>query len=176
MKIQGHLAGGWLITRSILKKKTFTKSERRRLLIIGSVAGVLPDLDYLLYAYNKKGFVYKNDFRHHTWITHTFPFYWVIASFIFLGGILFKRNELKDIARVFAAGASIHLLQDAVGSGDGIMFLFPFSKRMSGLALIGLHGDEWEAKYVKSPIFLLELSIRILGLVTFLSDLRKRRI
>lgn len=176
MKIQGHLAGGWLVTRHILRNKSISKSKHRKYLVIGSIAGALPDLDYLWYAYNKKGFEYSNDFRHHTWITHTFPFYWLIASLIFLFGILLKKDDAKEIAKVFAVGTSVHLLQDAVGSGDGIMFLYPISKRMNGIALLGLHGDEWEAEYVKKPIFLVELSIRIIGIVTFIYDLLKRRI
>lgn len=153
-----------------------SKLQRRKLLVFGSIAGTLPDWDYLFYAIKKRGFAYSNDFRHHTWITHTFPLYWSIASLIYLLGVIQKNKAYKNSAAVFAASTSVHLMQDAVGSGDGIMFFYPFSKKMNGVALIGLHGDEWEAKYVSSPIFRLELFIRILGIFTFLYDLIKRRI
>ena len=176
MKIQGHLAGGWLITRTIVNSMACSKSQRRKLLVFGSIAGTLPDWDYLFYAIKKGGIAYSNDFRHHTWITHTFPFYWSIASLIYLLGVIQKNKTTKDSAVVLAASTSIHLLQDAIGSGDGIMFFYPVSKKMNGVALIGLHGNEWEAKYVSSPIFRLELFLRILGILTFVYDLIKRRI
>jgi hypothetical protein len=176
VKIQGHLAGGWLVTRKILKDKALSKAEYLKLLVVGTISGTLPDGDYFWYAYKKGGLEYKNDFRHHTWVTHTFPFYWLIASFIYMFGVFQKKQELKEMAKVFAVGTSVHLLQDAVGSGDGIMFLYPFSRKMSGIALLGLHGDEWEAEYVKRPIFLLERFIRVWGMATFLMDVIKRRI
>jgi len=176
MKLQGHFAGGWLVSRRILKNKDYSKPKRRKLLLLGSLFGILPDLDYLWYAYQKTGFEYSSDFRHHTWISHTFPFYWIISAIIYIFGIYKDNKNIKEIAKLFAAGTSIHLLQDTIGSGDGIMLLYPFSKKMGGIGLLGLHGNEWEAKYVKSPIFIVELIIRVLALITFIYDLRKNRI
>lgn len=176
MKIEGHLAGGWLVSRWLTEKLTSNKKEYHRLLFLGTLAGVLPDADYLWYVIKKGRIVYKNDFRHHTWVSHTFPFYWIPASLLYSIGMLKNKPGLKNIASVLAAGTTIHLLQDTVGSGDGIMLFYPLSKRMDGLGLNGLHGDEWNAKYTKSRIYLVELAICLIGGFTFVYDMLKKKL
>jgi hypothetical protein len=176
MKIAGHLAGGWLVSRWLINKSELPITEKRQLLALGTLAGVLPDLDYLWYAYKKGRFEYKNDFRHHTWISHTFPFYWIPAAVLYGIGVLRRKSKLKLYASFLAAGTTVHLLQDTIGSGDGIMLLYPISKRMYGIGLSGLHGDEWNAKYVESPVYKIELSVCLLAAVTFLYELFKKRL
>ncbi len=172
MKIEGHLAGGWLVSKSIVDcMKPATKKERGSLLGLGVFAGVLPDLDFLWYLWKKRGLTYENDFRHHTWITHTFIFYWIPAGFLFLIGSWLDHNQLKRGAVILAAGTTTHLMQDMVGSGDGIMIAYPFSRKMVGIGLLKKHGKEWLEAYVHSPYYRIELGIVGLGLISLISEI-----
>ena len=175
MKLFGHASGGYLAARLVTKSMDLSDSERKRLLIFGAVAGTLPDWDYLWYAYQKRGFAYSNDFRHHTWITHTFPFHWLITVLFYAFGLLRKNNKIKNGAIVLAAGTTTHLLQDMIGTGDGIMLYYPFSKKMTGIGLLNVHGDEWERAYTKSPYYLVELAFRTAAIIAVLFDIFKKK-
>ena len=175
MKLFGHASGGYLAARLVTKSMDLSNSERKRLLILGAVAGTVPDWDYLWYAYQKRGFVISNDFRHHTWITHTFPFHWLIAGVIYAFGLLKRDKKIKNSAIILAAGTTTHLLQDMIGTGDGIMSCYPFSKKMTGIGLFNVHGDEWERAYTKSPYYLVELAFRVVAIIAVLFDLLKKK-
>lgn len=174
MKIFGHAAGGYLATRLLTKAMKVSDTQKNRLLIWGTIAGTMPDWDYFWYAIQKGGFAYSTDFRHHTWITHTFPFYWFLSAVLYGLGIWKKKDELKQGAAVMAVSTSTHLVQDMIGSGDGIMLYYPFSKSMTGIGLLNVHGDEWNRVYSSSPIYLIELGIIFLAAISFFLDLIKR--
>jgi hypothetical protein len=175
MKLFGHISGGYLASRLVTKSMDLSRLERKRLLILGAVAGSLPDWDYFLYACQKRGFKYSNDFRHHTWVTHTFPFHWLITSLFYVFGLHRKDKRIRNSAIVLVAGTTTHLLQDMIGTGDGIMLYYPFSKKMTGIGLFNLHGDEWERAYTKSPYYLIELAFGALAIIAVLLDTFKKR-
>jgi hypothetical protein len=176
MKIEGHLAGGWLISKLAVDcMRPESRADRIRLLGIGTLAGVLPDLDFLWYLWKKRGVTYGTDFRHHTWITHTFIFYWIPAAFLFIVGACMGNKRLKQASILFAAGTTAHLLQDGVGSGDGIMYAYPASRKMWGIGLIGKHGKEWLETYVHSPVYRIEKGIIGLSAISFLSEMHGLR-
>jgi hypothetical protein len=151
--------------------KPSSRKERTKLLALGSFAGILPDFDYLYYAIRKKGICYDTDFRHHTWITHTFPFYWFPSAVLYVVGFILQRQAIRRTAVVVAAGTTTHLLQDTVGSGDGIMMLFPFTRKMWGVGLLNKHGREWKEAYEKSKISNIEHLLVALGIASFIYDL-----
>lgn len=164
MKLSGHAAGGLIITRvlfGVLKPGSY--SERLRFLISGAVAGTLPDWDGLLYIAQKKQLRMESDFRHHTWITHTFPFHWTISGILYLLGSLYRNRSLKKNALIVGASTTAHLVQDTIGTGDGIMLLYPYTKKMYGIGLSNLHGAEWESDYVKRPIYIIERGLKFLA-------------
>jgi hypothetical protein len=175
MKLFGHASGGYLASRLVTKSMDLSDSEKKRLLILGAAAGTLPAWDYFWYAYQKRGFKYNNDFRHHTWITHTFPFYWLIAGLFYAFGLIKKDKKIKNSSIVLGAATTTHLLQDMLGTGDGIMLYYPFSKKMTGIGLFNLHGDEWERAYIKSPYYLVELAFGAFAIITVLRDTFKKR-
>lgn len=176
MRLPGHIAGAWIASKFVIDNLDIPSSqERNNLSLFSAVAGSMPDWDYLLYMARKKGIKYDSDFRHHTWITHTFPFYWIISALIYLFGILFKKPSLKNQAIVFGVATSTHLAQDMIGSGDGIMVLYPFSKKMYGVGLSGLHGKEWNDNYIKSPYYLIEIGLVIVACATFIFSLFRKR-
>ena len=174
MKLFGHASGGYLAARLVTESMDLSESDRKRLLIFGTITGTLPDWDYLWYAYKKRGFAYSNDFRHHTWITHTFPFHWSMAVLFYAFGLLRKNKNITNSAIVLAAGTTTHLLQDMIGTGDGIMLYYPFSKKMTGIGLLNVHGDEWERAYTKSPYYLVELVFRAVAIISVLFDTFKK--
>jgi|APTNR8051073442_1049403.scaffolds.fasta_scaffold36173_2 membrane-bound metal-dependent hydrolase YbcI (DUF457 family) len=176
MKIQGHAAGGWLATRLFLKHLSpADRSESNHLLTLGLIGGVLPDLDYLIYVFKKGRIAYEGDFRHHTWVTHTIPFYSIAALLLYMLGAVNKNLHLKKAAKVLSISTTAHLLQDTLGSGDGIMLFYPATKKMYGIGLSGLHGEEWNQHYTKTSFYALEKFIVITAIVTFFYDIYHNR-
>jgi membrane-bound metal-dependent hydrolase YbcI (DUF457 family) len=176
MRLPGHIAGAWITSKLVIDRLDISPQERINLSLLSVVVGTIPDWDYLWYMISKKGIKYESDFRHHTWITHTFPFYWVISGLIYLVGIIIKKPSLKNQATIFAVATSTHLAQDMVGSGDGIMALYPATKKMYGVGLSGLHGKAWNDNYVKSPSYLVEIGLIIIACIMFVLSLFRKRI
>jgi membrane-bound metal-dependent hydrolase YbcI (DUF457 family) len=174
MKLSGHAAGGVIITRAIFKfLKPNSGSERLALLVSGAIAGTIPDWDGVLYLMNKKQLKIESDFRHHTWITHTFVFHWVISGALYLLGNILRRSSLKKKALIVGASTTMHLVQDTIGTGDGIMVFYPFTKKMYGIGLSNLHGNEWEADYVKRPIYNVERSLKFIAVFVMIFEILK---
>lgn len=172
MKLSGHAAGGVIITRALFNiLKPNSSSERLSFLVSGAIAGTIPDWDGLWYLANKKKLAIESDFRHHTWITHTFIFHWFICGVLYLFGNTFQRNSLRKKAIIVGASSTMHLVQDTIGTGDGIMLFYPLTKRMYGIGLSNLHGDEWEADYVKRPIYNVERGIKFIATVILFFEL-----
>jgi membrane-bound metal-dependent hydrolase YbcI (DUF457 family) len=175
MKIWGHAAGGYITSKIIIKGLNCSSSEKKNLMLLGTFAGIMPDLDFIFHIIKKRTISFGDDFRHHTWITHTFPFYWLISGIIFLIGVFREKETIKNNAKVIAASTTVHLLQDMVGSGDGIMVCFPFSRKMSGIGLLNVHGKKWETTYSRSPIYLVELIIDAIAISSICKDLLVKR-
>lgn len=119
---------------------------------------ILPDLDFLFYKIFKKG-KYDSDFQHHQWPSHWPIIY--LPLFILL--ILFPNLKLFLICY----GLLSHFIMDTFLSGDGIMWLYPFSKRFFSLCdkkTKGCHGIKWFKLYKKKTIYKIDL----LGFVALL--------
>ena len=171
MTLFGHIAGGYLVG-SVLASHLESNSQRSKWLrLLGACGGLLPDLDGLYYYISRGTFRQGPDFQHHTWITHTFPFYVIPGLLLYIWGKVSKRESLANASLVVTAGACVHLVQDMFGSGDGIRLFYPFSTKMFGVRLMGVHGEEWRSKYMRDPIFLLEVVITIAGLLVGLRRL-----
>jgi membrane-bound metal-dependent hydrolase YbcI (DUF457 family) len=174
MKLSGHAAGGVIITRALFRfLKPNTNSERLKFLISGAIAGTIPDWDGLLYLMRKKQFKIESDFRHHTWITHTFAFHWVISGALYMYGRIFRKHALMKRAMMVGASTTMHLVQDTIGTGDGIMLFYPFTNEMYGIGLSNLHGNEWEADYVKRPVYNVERSLKFIAFLITMFELLK---
>ena len=175
MEIQGHLSGGLLAAEVLLlAMKPASARERLEDLAWGSFCGFLPDLDYFIYAVHKRGIKYGSDFRHHTWVTHTFLFYWLPSLALWAFGRLRKNRTIQRKAAILAAGTTAHLLQDTIGSGDGIMLFYPFSRDMQGIKLSGLHGAEWKKDYELKPVYKVEQAITAMAVVCLVFEVLHR--
>lgn len=137
--------------------------------LIGGIAGLLPDLDvavyYVLYFF---GFTYPEIhrvFSHNIFV----PLVFVILAIPFWK---FKSKELgqrhlklKNIFLVIAFGAFIHLLLDALVAGTIVPF-YPFSDYSIGLSLVNLAPLAWRETILPSidaillVLWLVHLEIR----------------
>jgi len=137
--------------------------------LIGGIAGLLPDLDvavyYVLYFF---GFAYNE--VHRVFLHNLFvPLIFVALAVLFWK---FKNKELgehhlklKNIFLVIAFGAFIHLLLDAIVAGTIVPF-YPFSSYSIGLDIIKLAPLAWQESIMPSidaillVLWLIHLEIR----------------
>lgn len=168
MRIQGHIAGSILICSVVLTVIRPPIEVADRLLVFAAISGTIPDWDTLFYFVKKRSFTYGKDFRHHTWITHTFFFYAIPSLLIYMWGRYLSLPEIQWYAIVFGLSTSTHLIQDMFGSGDGIMVFYPFNREMKGLDLSRKHGNEWLKHYVHSRAYRVELLIIAAAIVYIL--------
>jgi hypothetical protein len=165
MRTQGHVAGGILATGIVLAIIRPPSQIADRLVLLGAIGGSLPDWDTLIYFARNRSFNFGNDLRHHTWITHTLPFYLIPAAIFYYLGLYLSNTELQWMTIVFGVSTTMHLIQDMYGSGDGIMLFYPFSRKMVGVALTGNHGMEWMEQYLQSRAYQVEKITIVLALV-----------
>ena len=155
----GHAAGGYLVG-AVLARATQSNSARSRTMrLLGTLGGLLPDLDLVVYNLARKPLGLTSDVRHHTWLTHTLPFYLLPAGLLTAWANRTHRAEIAISITTFTAGACAHLIQDMCGSGDGLQLFFPLSRRMFGIRLLNVHGKEWRRRYLRDPIFLVEVAL-----------------
>jgi membrane-bound metal-dependent hydrolase YbcI (DUF457 family) len=175
MKPPGHLAGSYLVTRLLLKKLSPAPATRPLLLALGTAAGMLPDADTLVHLLRTGSLEFEEDFDHHRWTSHTFPVYLVPGAILYLYGHLSDKPRLKQVTLLVTAGAITHLLQDAIGSGTGLMWAWPLSKRMDGICTLHVKGGRaWLEVYTNHPIAWVERLIILAALVVFVLDLFRR--
>ena len=172
----GHLAGAYLTTRFLLNQIVPKPTDRRSLLLAGIVGGLLPDADALFYLVRSRSFEFGQDFDHHRWISHTFPVYWLAGLAAYLYGRLSGRQRLSQGARVMTAATTVHLFQDTIGSGTGIMWAWPFSRRMAGIGTLHVKGGRaWLKAYKSHPVAWVERFIIVIAALTLLIQLWKVR-
>jgi hypothetical protein len=129
----GHIGGGLLVagaTEKILFKGEFSAAT------VGIVVflSILPDLDAI------PAFLFRNwrpgykKLNHHDYVTHTPIFYICMSIAVWIG-------IGKELAILFFFLTMTHLLLDSLGTDDGIMWLWPISRRKFSLFPRNLHDD-----------------------------------
>jgi hypothetical protein len=131
MTFAGHIGGSLLIT-TIVQHYALGHKVTPKVLGLGVLIGLLPDLDALLALAIGRWQPGNNQLLHHQYLTHTPLFYlllalglWTVSSF--------------EFAVLFAALTLGHLLLDTWGTDDGIMWLWPASSSQLGLFATRLH-------------------------------------
>jgi inner membrane protein len=147
-----HLPAGYLATRLILERQPVPEPLRRRLLVLGMAAGVLPDLD-LLWFY----FVDHRRQVHHAYLPHL-PLAWIalfaIAALVLWMGRASRMTWLGIL--VFPAKILLHLVLDTAG---GIRWLWPFSDAEFAMSHVEARYRPWYLNFVLHWTFALELAI-----------------
>ena len=171
MRPLGHLAGGYLVARAFLKLLQPPPAEEPVLLALGAGSGLLPDADTLVYVAKTGAMEFGEDFDHHRWVSHTFPVYLAPGLLLYAYARRQGRQRLSRGALVTLAGTIVHLLQDTIGSGTGLMWAWPFSRRMDGICTLHVKGGRaWLETYTHHPIAWVERSIILAAVAAFAVD------
>lgn len=181
MVLPGHLAGGYLATSAILSliPLTLSPTETTSLLIIGTLAGELPDIDLaIFYLISRKKKPQKGD-THRKFLTHI-PLFWLLIFIpIALIGFIFKSPFIVIMALIIFAGTLTHLIFDSIDYG--IQWLKPFSEKRFALypyvpedtqSLTISQTFIYYFKYIKNDYFkqktsLIELIVTLIALIVF---------
>jgi hypothetical protein len=99
---------------------------------LSALVGLLPDLDGLVVMAMDRRQGLKRKLRHHEFPTHTPLFYLILTLGLWLTGP-------PEVAVLFGALTLGHLLLDSWGTDDGIMWLWPLSRRQFSLFPRRLH-------------------------------------
>ncbi|KPL89330.1 metal-dependent hydrolase [Ardenticatena maritima] len=161
----GHVGAGLLWGRWIAPRvRHLSAAEVRRL---GGLGGVLPDIDLpvglLWYWWRER----RIEIRHHQWPTHTplFHLAWLVLGYTW--ATLRRNRALQERILVLGGAACLHIVQDVVGTGDGVQLFYPLSRRHLGVGLFNCHGRDWLRGYVRSAFFWCELVFGLLGLIVW---------
>ena len=117
-----------LFRKFVLKKKNFPLY----LILIGGIAGLLPDIDILIYWFLQFFTSVELNEIHRT-VTHTF---FIPLAFLLLALIIWKFwPKISHILFVLSAGWTIHILLDAIFTKK-LPLLYPISSQLYGLGLV----------------------------------------
>jgi membrane-bound metal-dependent hydrolase YbcI (DUF457 family) len=172
----GHVAASFLSSYAFLKiaYPGLEPSQTDFLLALGAFFGFAPDLDMFFAFAKEKAFVIRDEEKnsHRKFYTHI-PFLWLILA---LAVYCFSKTEIEKLtgAMIFI-GSFSHFLIDSVE--HGIMWLWPFSKKVFALKDAGRHYKIEEKNFVahwlkmlkiysRSISFYLEIVIIIFALIT----------
>jgi inner membrane protein len=148
-----HLPAGYLATRLILDRHPVPEPLRRRLLVLGMAAGVLPDLD-LLWFY----FVSDRRQVHHAYLPHL-PLAW-IALFAVAALVLWMLRASRTAwLAMLAFSANILLHQVLDTTAGGIRWLWPFSEAEFAMSHVEARYEPWCLNFVLHWTFALEIAI-----------------
>jgi len=124
---------------------------------------IFPDLDFIFYKFIKKG-SFNSNFQHHKWLTH-WP---IIYSPLLIALAFFPSFKLLLITY----GIYSHLIMDTFLAGDGIMWLYPFSKKFFNLfaeKTTNNHGKDWFNIYKKMLIYKIDILAFVIVLLVILA-------
>ena len=129
MVLPGHIAGGYLAARAVLflTHATFAPAQATALVITGTLAGELPDIDLIFFYFNQRSASTKKVGEHRDYITHA-PLFWLVISLIIVGiGWAAGSAFVRSIGWMILAGTLSHFILDSIE--DGVRWLWPFTGR-----------------------------------------------
>lgn len=166
----GHLAGGFLAGK--LASIWVPELNQPTYLILTTLFGAFPDLDFFLVFYKKGKFIADDKINHHDFPSHA-PLLYVAIFVIWI--VLFPHTKLIAIA--FILGTLSHFVLDTITT-EGIWWLYPFSKKKFSLIRdpkISQHDDKFldfwiyfVKQYSKLPSFKLEAATVVIAILTFI--------
>ena len=147
-----HLPAGYLTTRLLLRRRRLPDGIGRRLLALGLVASVLPDLD-LFYFY----LIDARQTLHHEYWPHL-PVFWAALAAPLLGAAVWTRRLEALLAwLVFHLNILLHLVLDSVVGH--VLWFYPLSDRTVVLFDVPTVHGWWVWNFVLHWTFLFELAI-----------------
>jgi inner membrane protein len=144
-----HLPAGYLLTRAIQAR---AGDRSRRVLAVGLVASVLPDIDLLWF--------YLVDGRrtvHHAYVTHL-PLFWIaVAVLVRIAARVLGWRGAGLLIAVALANLLLHMALDSVAAG--IWWLWPLAEVEVNLVRVPAGQGWWVWNFVLHWTFLLELAL-----------------
>lgn len=162
----GHLPAGYIATRLVLRARPLSDTTTRRLLALGLVASVLPDLD-LVYFYLIDN---RQTLHHHYW-PHLPAFWAAIAAPTLALAAVSRRPAALLAWLVFHANVFLHLVLDTVVGH--VLWLYPFSADSVVLFDVPARYGWWVWNFVLHWTFLFELLVCGGAIALFLRSRRR---
>jgi hypothetical protein len=161
MTPSGH-AGASIVAAYVIERCAFNNEAAPVTLGLAALVGLMPDLDGLAVLALNRYRPSRSKLRHHEFVTHTPLFYLILTTALWLAGL--TRES------VFFGTLSLgHLILDSWGTDDGIMWLWPLSRRQfslfpRNLHAGGVHGLRFYRRHVRcARVFVPEVTLLVSG-------------
>jgi hypothetical protein len=157
----GH-AGASIVAAYVIERCAFNNEATPVTLGLAALVGLLPDLDSLAALALNRYRPSRNKLRHHEFLTHTPVFYLILTVALWLAGL--SRESV-----FFGILSFGHLILDSWGTDDGIMWLWPLSRRQfslfpRNLHAGGVHGLRFYRRHVRcARVFVPEVALLTSG-------------
>ncbi|NQV12844.1 MAG: metal-dependent hydrolase [Parcubacteria group bacterium] len=151
--IFAHAPAGFIaayVTKKIWQRG-LSQLQTRWLYFVGTLAGILPDIDTLYY------YLVDSRFSHRELITHTPILYVVVCLTLYLTGYLLKKKFIQALSLVIFFATLSHLIFDSLNSGIG--WLYPGTDLIFGLLGISALAEGWYGQYLLVITYSVELAI-----------------
>ncbi len=129
MVLPGHLSGGYLATTALLGifHPDFSTNEIITLLIVGTLAGELPDIDLFFFNIKYRHQQANRNDSHRNYITHI-PFFWLaISLLVVIIGLIINSQFTEYVGWIILAGTWSHFILDSIEYG--IRWFAPISNK-----------------------------------------------
>ena len=141
----GH-AGASIVVAYIVECYVFRSEPAPVTLGLSALVGLLPDVDSLIALVIDRRQFLRQKLRHHLFPTHTPLFYVILTSMLWLVGP-------PRVAALFGMISIGHLVMDSWATDDGIMWLWPLSRRQYSLFPRDLHaGDVFGLRFYRKHV------------------------
>lgn len=140
----GHIAGGYLVVYSLVKifQPQFSQAEINQLFLYGMFFAFAPDLDMFFSFFRQRSFTIQRKHNHRKFYSHT-PIAWFFIGCMVM---LFSKNIFTVYVGLLVWLSSwSHFLFDSLQYG--IMWLFPFSKRLFSIKDTGVELEISEKRF-----------------------------
>lgn len=140
----GHIAGGYLVVYSLIKifQPPFSQVEMNQLFWYGMFFAFVPDMDMFFTFFRQRSCIIEKKYNHRKLYSHT-PIVWFLLG---CGVMLFSQNLFTTyIGLVVWLASWSHFLFDSLQYG--IMWLFPFSRRLFSVKDTGVELEIQEKKF-----------------------------
>lgn len=173
----GHVAGGYLLSKTILKifPSNLSEASKETLSCWGAILGFLPDID-IFFAFYQTGSLTINHTvaDHRLYLTHT-PLIWLVLGLV-ISLLFWNKPFWKNFGLIVWVGTWSHMLFDSIDYG--VRWLWPITEKtyaiMSGNIVVNAQANnffgywlEFLKAYSSTPTFYVEILVIISALWIF---------
>ena len=158
----GHV-GASIVATYVITNYVFKTEVTPVVLGLSALVGLLPDVDGIVTMIAKRQRPMQQKVQHHRYVTHTPLLYLALT-------LLLSLVVPPQTAVLFGALTFVHLLLDSWATDDGIMWLWPLSRRQFGLFPRDLHaggvfGLDFYLRVLRcAPVIVPEMLLVLTGL------------